>query len=1269
MKKNSIYLCTICAWIGSAISLKAQIAINADNSLPHASAMLEIKSNNKGILFPRMTLVERSLIKTPAIGLIIYQTDNQAGLYHYTSTGWKNLNSSSIISYLQFVSKNGNEGYRLYGRDTMQQNKIGSDAIDLSSTIAGGAANSLGATGDYALAVGLNVKASGQFSLVTGFQNVASGVGSAALGTTSVASGNMSFAMGNKANATQLHSFAFGESANASQVAAVAMGKNAIASGANAVAIGLSNQATGNGALALGAGTKATGNVATAMGYQTIASGVTATAIGNQTTASGISATAIGNLTTASGTTALANGYASTASGNYALAHGYTATASGDVSVALGDFAVAAGKTAVALGNRTAAKSFSEIAVGSFNTDYTAAGVATFNVADRAFGVGIGSSNSDKKDGLIVYKDGTLSLNNLTTAPVKTGNRLYVYENSLNYNGERLESSQLESIVQDNKMGYRLLGYNPANYGNIGNIALDLSASSGASTTRGATGDNSVAFGMDVTSSAVASFAAGYATQATKLTDVAIGYMTTASGGASSAFGNQTTASGVNAHAIGYKSIASGGSATAFGTLTTASDINTLATGYMTLANGNTATALGNQTNASGINAFSVGYKTIASGNTATAFGNQAQASGLNTLSSGYIAVASGNTATAFGNQTKAIGDNATAMGALTKASGNTTTALGAFTEAIGDFSLAAGYASKSSGSMSFALAAFSQALGDNAVVMGNTTMAAANRSTAMGWSTIAAGENSIAMGHGTIAKSYSEASVGSYNTNYTVASTSLHNTSDRAFVVGIGTDDNNRKDGLTIYKDGTMSLNTFTAAPATTANRLYILNNQLMYNGAAIGGSASASELEKITQNGNTGYRLLGKSAADYGAIGSNAIDLSYSPGASTTNGATGLNSFTAGYGTTASERYSIAMGSLTTASAPNATAIGYSSIASGEAATAIGYSPAALGTYTTAMGLNVSAKSYGEMAVGLNNTDYTPNSKTTYHINDRAFTIGIGAHAGDKKDGFVLFKNGGAIFGNGNSTQKGKVYIENGLNMDLPTVYYYLTFDPAIQVNEVAQNMPVSLYADNRILASEFNAFSDKRIKDVIGQSNTQADLNLLSKIQITDYTMKDKFQYGDKKYKKVIAQELKAVYPQAVSLSTNFIPNIYKVAAVQDGWVNIQADVAKGDKVRIITEAGQQEIVVEAAEANRFKINLPNAERVFFFGKEVKDFHVVDYEALTTLNISATQALLSEIQQLKAQNTALKTQVEGLNQLKAEVQQIKAALQLDKVSVAKQ
>ncbi|MEI7725875.1 MAG: hypothetical protein WCK09_12270 [Bacteroidota bacterium] len=55
--------------------LIAQVGINADNSLPNASAMLDVKSVNKGLLPPRMTHAQLSTIVNPANGLIIYCTD------------------------------------------------------------------------------------------------------------------------------------------------------------------------------------------------------------------------------------------------------------------------------------------------------------------------------------------------------------------------------------------------------------------------------------------------------------------------------------------------------------------------------------------------------------------------------------------------------------------------------------------------------------------------------------------------------------------------------------------------------------------------------------------------------------------------------------------------------------------------------------------------------------------------------------------------------------------------------------------------------------------------------------------------------------------------------------------------------------------------------------------------------------------------------------------------------------------------------------------
>jgi hypothetical protein len=71
MKKLALTLILI----SIGINFFAQVAINTDNSLPDNSAILDIKSGNKGVLIPRMTIEERNAIENPADGLMIYCTN------------------------------------------------------------------------------------------------------------------------------------------------------------------------------------------------------------------------------------------------------------------------------------------------------------------------------------------------------------------------------------------------------------------------------------------------------------------------------------------------------------------------------------------------------------------------------------------------------------------------------------------------------------------------------------------------------------------------------------------------------------------------------------------------------------------------------------------------------------------------------------------------------------------------------------------------------------------------------------------------------------------------------------------------------------------------------------------------------------------------------------------------------------------------------------------------------------------------------------------
>jgi hypothetical protein len=61
------------------------------------SAQLDVQSTTKGFLPPRMTETQRLAIASPAVGLMVYQTDGTEGVYRYKSTGWEYVPSSSDL--------------------------------------------------------------------------------------------------------------------------------------------------------------------------------------------------------------------------------------------------------------------------------------------------------------------------------------------------------------------------------------------------------------------------------------------------------------------------------------------------------------------------------------------------------------------------------------------------------------------------------------------------------------------------------------------------------------------------------------------------------------------------------------------------------------------------------------------------------------------------------------------------------------------------------------------------------------------------------------------------------------------------------------------------------------------------------------------------------------------------------------------------------------------------------------------------------------------
>lgn len=81
--------------VGSSNIFNNGESIGMGTTNPDASAQLEVSSNTQGFLLPRMTKTERDLISAPALGLLVFQTDDSPGFYFYDGTNWVAISGSN----------------------------------------------------------------------------------------------------------------------------------------------------------------------------------------------------------------------------------------------------------------------------------------------------------------------------------------------------------------------------------------------------------------------------------------------------------------------------------------------------------------------------------------------------------------------------------------------------------------------------------------------------------------------------------------------------------------------------------------------------------------------------------------------------------------------------------------------------------------------------------------------------------------------------------------------------------------------------------------------------------------------------------------------------------------------------------------------------------------------------------------------------------------------------------------------------------------------
>ena len=229
---------------------------------------------------------------------------------------------------------------------------------------------------------------------------------------------------------------------------------------------------------------------------------------------------------------------------------------------------------------------------------------------------------------------------------------------------------------------------------------------------------------------------------------------------------------------------------------------------------------------------------------------------------------------------------------------------------------------------------------------------------------------------------------------------------------------------------------------------------------------------------------------------------------------------------------------------------------------------------------------------------------------------------------------------------------------------------------------NEPISIWCETGLRANKIFINSDKRIKTDISLISDDTALNQVNTLESYEYHYIDPERRRPMKTIGFIAQEVKAAIPNAVSLEKNYVPDEMRIIA-EPAWTedagkyylnipDLDMSGAFTGKAKFYVSndlSGNDEECKEVdikevptSSMNEFSTTNYVAEfdqswnNVFFYGKEVNDFHTIDKAQIFALHHSAIQELdrkhkrevtekNNKIQTLEGQVTNLTGQVSSL------------------------
>jgi hypothetical protein len=192
-----------------------------------------------------------------------------------------------------------------------------------------------------------------------------------------------------------------------------------------------------------------------------------------------------------------------------------------------------------------------------------------------------------------------------------------------------------------------------------------------------------------------------------------------------------------------------------------------------------------------------------------------------------------------------------------------------------------------------------------------------------------------------------------------------------------------------------------------------------------------------------------------------------------------------------------------------------------------------------------------------------------------------------------------------------------------------------------------------------------SDNRIKTFITNITNDYALDTIRKIQPKSYNKIDDFNQNIPEYG-FVAQDVKKLLPQSISYQKDYIPNIFGLATVTNNnqleLIDKTTRDLSGQEIKLkLIDYSDNDIFVTVdtiIDDTHFTIkeslsecNLSN-NKIFVYGQEVDDFHILDKDTIFTLGIGAIKKLDED---LTIANKKLEVIPDLLNEIETQKQQI--------------